>query len=170
MKSIVSVLVVLALAGAPVIANERVANTTPEVQIALALLAEHGEKNLPTVIVTDSAQNPQARGKIGFALHPGGKCVPSNSIYLVKDSELYQLAIKYRVYNVLLSAVILHEGAHCQGADEEEALRVEVKYLTKLARDAKVPAEKEVLMQNIASISRAAEEAKATKAIQLARR
>lgn len=150
-------------------ATERVA-TTPE-SLALEILTEFGETGLPKIIVTTTTDNPQAKGKVGFTLHPGSRssCIPANTIYLVGDHELYQVAAKYRVYVTLLSAVILHESRHCNGADEVAAYSAEVEYIKRHLKDPRyLPVERQELENNLELVERQRDEEVAKMAAKLA--
>ncbi len=94
---------------------------------AVRLLVAEGVDAGETHAVLCAKKNPPRAFRI---VHADGTMDPT--IYVVGESETYQMVLKDdRQSLLLLASAILHEDAHGHGANEQEALNEEVKFLTK---------------------------------------
>ena len=86
---------------------------------AKALLASRG-RIVAAVIVIDEwprgAPSPEA-----FALN--------GTIFVKSGGNILRAAVRSTVFNVVLASLLLHEHAHLLGADERQALQVELDWL-----------------------------------------
>ena len=86
---------------------------------AKALLATRG-RIVAAVIVIDEwpsgAPSPEA-----FALN--------GTIFVKSGGNILRAAVRSTVFNVVLASLLLHEHAHLLGADEHQALQVELDWL-----------------------------------------
>ena len=106
----------LLLAFVPLIAADA---EVAAIDRAKALLASRGRIVAAVIVIEEwpsGAPSPEA-----FALN--------GTIFVKSGGNILRAAVRSTVFNVVLASLLLHEHAHLLGADERQALQVELDWL-----------------------------------------
>ena len=111
-----ALLVALLLAFVPLIAADA---EIAAIDRAKALLASRGHIVAAVIVIEQwpsGAPSPEA-----FAVN--------GTIYVKRGGNILRAAVRSTLFNVVLASLLLHEHAHLRGADELQALQVELDWL-----------------------------------------